>query len=173
MGSDFMNRQPGAYANFRGDQYQHRAQLASQLSMAKWAPGMFDYSQAPGMKFNSNEPLLHPDNCPNWLIRDLPISGLPALCHSARPHGNPKVPNKLLRVPKPEPIILPRAKIDNGRKIKVPNKHRGEDCIRQYEFKNILHKSDTDRNSYYYEKDRTRGWKPKYCPRSLPTEIHL
>jgi hypothetical protein len=167
---DFMNRQPGAYANFRGDQDSNRAQLASQiLNGKKWAPGMFDYSQAPWMKFNSNEPLLHPDNCPNWLIRDLPITGLPALCYALPDHKEIQKFLKHYCAGAESKTDHTYVRIDNGRKVKVPNKHHGVDCIRPDEFRNILYKSSTKKVQYYSEKDRTKGWKPKYCPRSLPS----
>lgn len=166
---DFMDRQPGAYANFRGDPVPKRAKLAAQILMGKkWKPQMTDESQAPWMKFNPKNPIHLPESCPNWLISNVTITGLPLLSYSLPKHSEISKYLENYCAGTLERTDHAYLKIDNGQKVKVPNKHSGEDCIRQFEFKNILHKSEISRPDYFYERERTKTWKPKFCPRKYP-----
>jgi hypothetical protein len=49
-------------------------------------------------------------------------------------------------------------RIDNGKKVKIPNRH-GKDRIRHDEFRNIRNKAGVTTREYYDERKRTNGWR--------------
>lgn len=54
--------------------------------------------------------------------------------------------------------------IDNGKKVKIPNIHKGGGNISKDEFKNILHKAGMTRRQFENARQLTKNWK-KRCPR--------
>lgn len=81
----FMDKQPGAYANFRQDPVQMNRVLASQiLNSDKWEEGMEEQSKSPWMlpiseeslwRYRSEDPV-DSKLCPCWLIRNSSVLSL-------------------------------------------------------------------------------------------------
>ncbi len=63
-------------------------------------------------------------------------------------------------------------RIDNGTKIKMPNRHSGVDRLKPHEFKNIVGKSGLTAGGYWKERVNTNIWK-RNVPRQAPMAPRL
>jgi hypothetical protein len=157
---DFMLRQPGMYARQREDPVEKRAKLAAHI--IDGAGGILIPHRRDDQEpwIGTARPWILADvYCPVYLITCSNLSKIlaPHLCGPGFHEHEKFVINYLSGKP------LSRTdhdyfKIDNGEKLKMPNKHGKVDRLKSWELDNTLFKAGMKYCDYREQRDKTRTW---------------
>lgn len=168
---DFMDRQPGAYANYKMDTNKLRGRLAAQLIDGNKSlvgiPAMERADQTAWIA-NGRGYLLRDENCPVFTIHNIAASSIvaPNIGAPGFKEHNRFVKCYLNGVLDHESDHK-YYRIDNGEILKTPNPHGGVDSLKPWEFDGSLKKAGLLRTEYRKERAKTRMWK-KNVPRKNP-----
>lgn len=169
--TDFMSRQPGAYAKFMKKQETLRADLATQVlycedqMVAKLSGRGPSHDQIPFLAYGRNS-LINDSACPIYRIHSFKPSSLilPGFATPSLREHEDFVKRYLAGTPA-STTDHGHYIIDNGERLKMPNPHK--DRLKGTEFHNNRKKAGMTTTEYQDERRRTKTWR-RDVPRSEP-----